>query len=75
MRLLYICDALAVYGGLERVLIEKANWLAKQEATKFVCSLSIKVSILLVFHCIRMCSLKIWVSNFISNTICLSGDA
>lgn len=31
MRLLYICDALAVYGGLERVLIEKANWLAKQE--------------------------------------------
>ncbi len=31
MRLLYICDALAVYGGLERVLIEKANWLAKQK--------------------------------------------
>ena len=30
MRLLYICDALAVYGGLERVLIEKANWLAQQ---------------------------------------------
>lgn len=30
MRLLYICDALAVYGGLERVLIEKANWLVQQ---------------------------------------------
>ena len=29
MRLLYICDALAIYGGLERVLIEKANWLVK----------------------------------------------
>ena len=31
MILLYICDALAVYGGLERVLIEKANWLAGQD--------------------------------------------
>ena len=27
MRLLYITDALAVHGGLERVLVEKANWL------------------------------------------------
>lgn len=34
MRLLYICDALAVFGGLERVLIEKANWLAQQEGYK-----------------------------------------
>ena len=40
MRLLYICDALAVYGGLERVLIEKANWLAKQEGYK-VCLLTV----------------------------------
>lgn len=27
MRLLYVTDALAVHGGLERVLVEKANWL------------------------------------------------
>ena len=40
MRLLYICDALAVYGGLERVLIEKANWLAKQEGYE-VCLLTV----------------------------------
>lgn len=30
MRLLYVCDALAILGGLERVLIEKANWFAEQ---------------------------------------------
>lgn len=40
MRLLYICDALAVYGGLERVSIEKANWLAKQKDYK-VCLLTV----------------------------------
>ena len=40
MRLLYICDALAVYGGLERVLIEKANWLAKQEGYE-ICLLTV----------------------------------
>ena len=40
MKLLYICDALAVYGGLERVLIEKANWLAVQEGYK-VCLLTV----------------------------------
>ena len=40
MRLLYICDALAVYGGLERVLIEKANWLAEQEGYE-VCLLTV----------------------------------
>ena len=28
MRILYVCDALAIHGGLERVLTEKANWLA-----------------------------------------------
>ena len=27
MRILYVCDALAIYGGIERVLIEKVNWL------------------------------------------------
>ena len=27
MRLLYVTDALAVHGGLERVLVDKANWL------------------------------------------------
>ena len=40
MRLLYICDALAVFGGLERVLIEKANWLAQQEGYE-VCLLTV----------------------------------
>ena len=40
MRLLYICDALAVYGGLERVLIEKANWLAGQDGYE-VCLLTV----------------------------------
>lgn len=29
MRILYVCDALTIYGGLERVLIEKANWLVE----------------------------------------------
>jgi glycosyltransferase involved in cell wall biosynthesis len=29
MRILYICDALAVYGGLERVVVEKVNWLVE----------------------------------------------
>ena len=29
MRILYVCDALAIYGGMERVLVEKANWLAE----------------------------------------------
>ena len=40
MRLLYICDALAVYGGLERVLIEKANWLVEHAGYK-VCLLTV----------------------------------
>ena len=40
MRLLYICDALTVYGGLERVLIEKANWLANQNDYE-VCLLTV----------------------------------
>lgn len=30
MRLLYVTDALAICGGLERVLIDKANWLSEQ---------------------------------------------
>jgi len=29
MRILYVCDALVIYGGLERVLIEKVNWLVE----------------------------------------------
>jgi hypothetical protein len=28
MRILYVTDALAIWGGLERVLVEKANYLA-----------------------------------------------
>ena len=31
MRLLYINDAVAIYGGLERVLVEKINWLVEQD--------------------------------------------
>lgn len=30
MKLLYINDAIAIYGGLERVLIEKINWFVEQ---------------------------------------------
>lgn len=30
MRILYICDALAIYGGLERILVEKLNELSKR---------------------------------------------
>ena len=30
MKLLYVTDALAIRGGLERVLIDKANWLSEQ---------------------------------------------
>lgn len=29
MRLLYLADAMAVYGGIERVLADKMNWLAE----------------------------------------------
>ena len=31
MRILYVTDALAVWGGLERVLVEKANYLATHD--------------------------------------------
>lgn len=31
MKLLYVTDALAIHGGLERVLTEKANWLSSQQ--------------------------------------------
>ena len=31
MRILYVTDALAIWGGLERVLVEKANHLANQD--------------------------------------------
>ena len=40
MKLLYICDALAIYGGLERVLIEKANWLVEHGGFE-VCLLTV----------------------------------
>lgn len=40
MKLLYICDALAIFGGLERVLIEKANWLVEHGGYE-VCLLTI----------------------------------
>ena len=29
MKLLYVTDALAIYGGLERILVEKVNLLRK----------------------------------------------
>ena len=31
MRILYVTDALAIWGGMERVLVEKANHLANQD--------------------------------------------
>lgn len=31
MRILYVTDALAIWGGMERVLVEKANYLANHE--------------------------------------------
>lgn len=31
MKLLYVTDVLAVHGGMERVLVDKANWLSQQE--------------------------------------------
>ena len=40
MKILYVCDALAIYGGLERVLIEKANWLVEHGGYE-VCLLTI----------------------------------
>jgi glycosyltransferase involved in cell wall biosynthesis len=40
MKLLYICDALAIFGGQERVLIEKANWLVEHGGFE-VCLLTV----------------------------------
>lgn len=40
MRILYVCDALAIYGGLERVLIDKSNWLVEYGGCE-VCLLTI----------------------------------
>lgn len=31
MKILYINDALAIYGGLERILVDKMNWLSGQD--------------------------------------------
>ena len=36
MRLLYITDSLAIYGGLERVLTQKMNWFAENNYDVFV---------------------------------------
>mgnify|MGYP002522673169 CR=1 FL=1 len=40
MRILYVCDALAIYGGLERVLVDKANWLVENGGYE-VCLLTV----------------------------------
>lgn len=40
MRILYVCDALAIYGGLERVMIDKSNWLVEYGGCE-VCLLTI----------------------------------
>lgn len=40
MKLLYVTDALAICGGLERVLIDKANWLSEHEGYE-VCILTV----------------------------------
>lgn len=29
MKILYVCDELAIYGGSERVIVDKANWLVE----------------------------------------------
>lgn len=29
MKILYVCDELAIHGGLERVIVDKANWLVE----------------------------------------------
>ena len=34
MRILYVTDALAIWGGLERVLVEKANYLAAHDGNE-----------------------------------------
>lgn len=34
MRILYVTDALAIWGGLERVLVEKANYLATHDGNE-----------------------------------------
>lgn len=39
MKIVYICDALANHGGLERVVIDKANWLVEHEGYE-VCLLT-----------------------------------
>ena len=40
MRILYVCDALAIYGGVERVLIDKSNWFVEYGGCE-VCLLTI----------------------------------
>ena len=40
MRILYVCDELAIYGGLERVVVDKVNWFAGQEGYE-VCLLTV----------------------------------
>ena len=40
MRILYVCDALAIYGGLERVLVDKTNWLVDHGGDE-VCLLTV----------------------------------
>ena len=41
MRILYVTDALAIWGGLERVLVEKANYLATHNGNEvFVLTIS-----------------------------------
>ena len=40
MRILYVCDELAIYGGLERVIVDKVNWLAEDKGYE-VCLLTV----------------------------------
>ena len=40
MRILYVCDTLTTYGGVERVLVEKANWLVEYGDSE-VCLLTV----------------------------------
>ena len=64
MRILYVCDALAIYGGLERVLIDKANWFVQYGDCE-VCLLTVnqgdhpitkcdeRECIFFLLHCLR----------------------
>ena len=40
MKILYVCDELAIHGGLERVIVDKVNWFVEHGGFE-VCVLSV----------------------------------